>query len=143
MILLETTSSLGVNLKIVLFRSSDQKEKMMSQSIRVFWPATNGTSPFNFNWPPINANSVVLVTASEYDPAAMPDADGSARRFVGDATIRVNNIAPHGPPSDPNNGVTFMLEVDFGQALKVCTDITVLDDAPQVFFVEGAASPAH
>ena len=115
----------------------------MSQSIRVFWPPTNGTNQFNFNWPPINANSVVLVTASEYDPAAVPDADGSARRFVGAANIRVNNIAPHGPPSDPNQGVTFMLEVDFNRALNVCTDITVLDNAPQVFYDEGAVSPSH
>ena len=73
----------------------------MSQGIRVFWPPRNGTASVNFNWPPINANSVVLVTASEYDPAAAPDTDGSARRFVGAANIRVNNIAPHGPPVGP------------------------------------------
>jgi len=115
----------------------------MSQSIRVFWPPMHGTSPMNFNWPPINANSVVLVTASEYDPAAPPDSDGSARRFVGAANIRVNNISPHGSPSDPNNGVTFDLEVDWATPLNVCTDITVLDNAPQVFYVEGANSPAH
>ncbi len=85
----------------------------MSKSIRVFWQPTNGTRPFNFNWPAINADSVVLVTASEYDPSARPDADGSARRLLGAANIRVNNIAPHGPPSDPNHGVTFELEVDW------------------------------
>jgi hypothetical protein len=112
-------------------------------SIRVFWPPRNGTSAMNFNWPPINANSVVLVTASEYDPAAPPDADGSAKRFVGAANIRVNNIAPHGPPSDPNHGVTFTLEVDFDRALNICTDISVLDESPQVIYVEGANSPAH
>ena len=119
----------------------------MSESIRVFWPPTNGTGQFNFNWPPINANSVVLVTASEYNPSGPQDADGSAQRFLGAATIRVNNIVPHGPPSDPNHGVTFQLEVDFGSPLNVCTDITVLDTAnsstTQVFYVEGAVSPAH
>lgn len=117
----------------------------MTQSIRVFWPPRNGRASVNFDWPgsPLQANSVVLVTASEYDPSALPDADGSAKRFVGAANIRVNNIAPHGPPSDPNPGVTFMLEVDWGSPLNVCTDIIVLDDAPQVFYVEGADSPAH
>ncbi len=115
----------------------------MSQSIRVFWQATNANKAYNFNWPPINANSVVLVTASEYDPAAPADLDGSAKRFIGAAPIRVNNIAPHGPPSDPNHGVTFWLEVDFNRTLNVCTDITVLDDAPQVAYMEGAASPQH
>jgi hypothetical protein len=115
----------------------------MSQSIRVFWAPRHGTNQMNFNWPPINADSVVLVTASEYDPAAPEDADGSAKRFVGAANVRVNNIAPHGPPSDPNHGVTFNLEVDFNSNLNVCTDITVLDNAPQVFYVEGAISPSH
>ena len=115
----------------------------MSQSIRVFWAPRDGTAAMNFNWPPINADSVVLVTASEYDPAALEDADRSAKRFVGGAPIRVNNIAPHGPPSDPNHGVTFSLEIDWNHPLNVCTDITVLDDAPQVVYVEGANSPQH
>ena len=115
----------------------------MSQSIRVFWSPRNGSESMNFDWPPIDANSVVLVTASEYDPAAQPETDGSARRFIGAANIRVDNIAPHGPPSDPNHGVTFDLEVDWGSPLNVCTDITVLDDAPQAFYTEGANAPAH
>jgi hypothetical protein len=119
----------------------------MSESIRVFWSPRNGTLAMNFNWPPINADSVVLVTASEYDPSAPADADGSAKRFVGGAGIRVNNVAPHGPPSDGNHGVTFQLEVDWGSPLNVCTDITVLDTASstttQVTYLEGAASPQH
>ena len=125
---------------------SFNRENFMSQSIRVFWAPFHGQSQVNFNWPPIDANSVVLVTASEYDPSAPADMDGSARRFVGSAAINFLNIAPHGPPTDPNNGVSFMLNVNFSGNLNVCTDITVLDapDAPtQVFFVEGAISPAH
>ena len=54
----------------------------MSQSIRVFWQATNANKAYNFNWPPINANSVVLVTASEYDPAAP-----AGRRRVGKRVV--------------------------------------------------------
>ena len=115
----------------------------MSQSLRVFWPPRNGQFQENFNWTPINANSVVLVTASEYDPAAPPDTDGSAKRFVGAASISVSNIAPHGPPSDPNHGVTYMMNINWGSPLNYCVDITVLDDAPQVFYMEGANSPAH
>jgi hypothetical protein len=119
----------------------------MSQTIRVFWPPENGEFNQNFNWPPINDNSVVLVTASEYDPAAPPDADGSAKRFVGAAQINVFNVAPHGPPSDSNKGVTYMMNVNWPTPLNVCVDITVLDDTPitnrQVFYVEGAIAPAH
>lgn len=115
----------------------------MPQTVRVFWSPRNGTSAMNFNWPAINANSVVRITACEYDPKAPPDADGSAKRFVGAAPIQVLNVAPHGPPSDSNHGVTFTLAVNWGSPLNVCTDIEVMDDAPQVVYTEGAISPQH
>jgi hypothetical protein len=114
----------------------------MSQTIRVFW-GEQASGPHNFNWPPITADSVVVITASEYDPAAQAGADGSARRFVGAASITVLNVSPHGAPSDPNNGVSFYLAVDWVRPLNICTDITVLDPAERVFYLEGAASPAH
>jgi hypothetical protein len=119
----------------------------MSETIRVFWPPISGVASCDLNWPPINADSAVLVKASEYDPAAPPDADGSARRFIGAASVRVNKVAPHGPPADGNHGVTFMLEVDWSSPLNVCTEITVLDAAEpapaQVFYTDGALAPAH
>jgi len=51
-------------------------------------------------------------------------------RFVGNANVTVNNISPHGPPDDPNHGVTFVVTVDWRSPLNIVTDITVLDQAP-------------
>jgi hypothetical protein len=51
-------------------------------------------------------------------------------RFVGAANIGVENISPHSPPFDPNHGVTFVVDVDWGSPLHVVTDITVLDQPP-------------
>jgi hypothetical protein len=42
----------------------------------------------------------------------------------------VENISPHSPPFDPNHGVTFVVDVDWGSPLHVVTDITVLDQPP-------------
>jgi hypothetical protein len=119
----------------------DQFEEFMPQSIRVFWKPFNGLETLNFNWPPIQSNSTVLITASEYEPNAVASEDGSARRFVGSASISVLNIAPHGPPSDPNHGVTFRVFVDWGSPLNICTDIVVLDETPDVYYVPGANLP--
>ena len=43
------------------------------------------------------------------------------------ANVTVANVAPHGPPFDPNHGVTFIVNVDWGSPLHIVTDITVLD----------------
>src|SRR5258708_9557260 len=57
----------------------------------------------------------------------------------GDASISVDSVVPHGPPSDPNHGVTFTLHVDFGSPLPICTDITTFDNPPvSVDFTDGA-----
>jgi len=85
----------------------------------------------NFNWPPIEANSVVIVTASEYilrPGERFPDQDN--QRFIGEANVTVSNVAPHGPPWDANNGVTFVLNVDWPNPIQIATDITVLDPPP-------------
>ncbi|MFB7648345.1 hypothetical protein ACFC1G_27810, partial [Streptomyces sp. NPDC056085] len=51
-------------------------------------------------------------------------------RFIGAATVTVENISPHSPPYDPNHGVTFVVNVDWGSPLHIVTDITVLDGPP-------------
>lgn len=73
-------------------------------------------------------DSVVLITASEYRPN--PPDPAHSPRFVGAANIGVENISPHSPPFDPNHGVTFVVDVDWGSPLHVVTDITVLDQPP-------------
>jgi hypothetical protein len=100
----------------------------MAKTVRQYWGAYRGRCTFNYNWDAINRDSVVLIAASEYlitgeDPTQFP-------RFVGDATITVDNISPHGPPDDPNHGVTFVVTVDWSSPLNIVTDITVLDQAP-------------
>jgi hypothetical protein len=94
----------------------------MPQTIRKYWGAFKGRVTLNYNWPAIDQDSVVMVTASEYNPAHV--------RFIGAASITVANIAPHGPPYDPNHGVTFVVNVDFGSPLNLVTDITVFDNKP-------------
>jgi hypothetical protein len=94
----------------------------MPKTIRKYWGAFRGRETLNFNWPAIDQDSVVLVTASEYNAERV--------RFIGAASVTVANIAPHGPPFDPNHGVTFVVNVDWDSPLNIVTDITVLDSKP-------------
>jgi precorrin-3B methylase len=107
----------------------------MPQTIRQYWGPLNGRVPLNYNWNIILHSSTVLVTASQYDPSNL-------KRFVGDATITVDNIEPHSPPWDPNNGVTFVVTVDWPSPLPVVTDITVMEqNLIEVDFYEPAQPP--
>ncbi|MFM0222102.1 hypothetical protein [Paraburkholderia dipogonis] len=112
---------------IELFEGKRAQEIDMPQTIRKYWGPLGGRTTLNFNWPNINHDSVVLITAAEY-VAAVPQTD--EHRFIGNASITVENIAPHGPPFDGNHGVTFVVNVDWPNPLTVVTDITVLDAAP-------------
>jgi Papain-like cysteine protease AvrRpt2 len=94
----------------------------MPKTIRKYWGAHKGRVALNYNWPAIDQDSVVLITASEYA--------SNYARFIGAASITVANIAPHGPPYDSNHGVTFVVNVDWGSPLNIVTDITVLDNKP-------------
>jgi hypothetical protein len=40
----------------------------MSQTIRKYWGPHQGRNRLNFNWPIINHDSVVLITAAEFSP---------------------------------------------------------------------------
>jgi hypothetical protein len=91
-------------------------------TIRKYWHGIHGRTALNYNWSAIDEDSVVLVTAAE--------ANGDGVRFVGAAPVTVSDITPHGPPKDPNHGVTFVVTVDWDSPLIVATDITVLDDKP-------------
>ncbi len=99
----------------------------MPKTIRKFWGPSSGRATFNYNWPIIDQDSTVIVTASEY---AVTAPASSERRFLGAASVTVENIVPHGPPNDPNHGVTFVVNVDWPTPLYIVTDITVLDDKP-------------
>jgi hypothetical protein len=82
----------------------------------------------NFNWDAIDQGSVVLVTASEFALSKPNEhiAGTDQTRFVGAANVWVSGIAPHSGPG----GVTFALNVDWGEPIPVVTDITLLDERP-------------
>ena len=113
----------------------------MPQTVRVYWGRIRGRKALNFNWSAIDRNSTVIITASQWraDPPGRQADDGDQQRFVGAATIRVSNVAPQGPPSDPHHGVTFVVEVESVEALPVVTDITVLDGPPGEIVFTGKA----
>src|SRR5262249_44719049 len=87
-----------------------------------------GRVRMNHNDPRISEGSVVVVTAAEFKAVG----SNPHHRFMGDADVWGSNISPHGPPSDPNNGVEWILHVDFPTDLNILIDITLLD-SPVVF----------
>jgi hypothetical protein len=112
------------------------KGEMMSQTIRVFYGKESGfvgRVRANFNWPPINATSVVHISAAEVTTwgSAQLLTDGNQTQnflyHLGDADISVSNIAPH------NGGVEFILHVNWHEPLNVAVTITVEDHGPNQF----------
>lgn len=88
-----------------------------------------GRESFNWFFNPgiVHSDSVVVITASEYQPEVVPPNYPNERlRFTGDANIWVSNISPHGEGT-PNFGVQYAVNVDFFNPLFVVVDITVLD----------------
>ncbi len=96
----------------------------MAQSVRSFWFGLQGRNALNFNWDAIDHDSVVLISVSEFHVYANNE---DHHRFVGAASMSVQNISPHGPPFDANRGVSFVIQIDWESPLNVVTDITVLD----------------
>jgi hypothetical protein len=77
---------------------------------------------------------VLHIAASEYQPEKPGESilHTDHKRFVGAANITVMNISPHSTPEDPNNGVTFVVNVDWKEPLPIVTDITVFDETPVI-----------
>jgi hypothetical protein len=100
------------------------------RAVRKYWQGVQGRTALNMNWDAIDNDSVVLVTAAEYAPNAQDP--GRSPRFVGSATVVVRNITPHGPPYDPNHGVTFVVDAQWGAPLNIVTDIVVVEKADVV-----------
>ena len=103
---------------------------------RVFWQMNPGRNVVNLNWDVITADSVVMVSASEYNSKSQKLPDGTDQRFIGAADVTVANVTPHGPPFDTNHGVTYVVEVGWKSPLTICTDIAVVANTPNtVVFV--------
>ena len=108
----------------------------MAQSIRVLYREQKGTIRKNFNWPPIKADSAVIVTAAEFNPVfgglAGFGPKTLGRPNLGAANVYVTNIGPHGPEPDVG-GVEFLLHVDWESPLNVIVTISVLEDISEFF----------
>ncbi|MFJ2110967.1 MULTISPECIES: hypothetical protein [unclassified Streptomyces] len=79
----------------------------------VNWGPYNNWVNYPITWNVINANSTVLVAASEID--------GNNVRFMGAAPITVANIVPAA------GLVTVKINVAWGSGLRIRTDIVVLN----------------
>jgi hypothetical protein len=115
----------------------NQYQPEVPVSARVFWQMNPGRNVVNLNWDAISADSVVMVSASEYNSNSQMLPDGSDQRFVGSADVTVANVTPHGPPFDSNHGVTFVVEVGWNSPLTICTDIAVISNAPDAVVYAG------
>lgn len=103
---------------------------------RVFWKMNPGHNVVNLNWDAISADSIVMVSASEYDSNSQQLPDRTDKRFIGPASVTVANVQPHGPPFDSNHGVGFVVDVAWSAPLNICTDIAIIASAPNaVVFV--------
>lgn len=98
----------------------------MARSIRILYRGVQGRVRRNFNWPPINKNSAVVITAAEW--AFAGGVFGTAGRpNLGEANVYVTNVGPH-DPEGASGGVEFHLHVDFPSPLDVIVTISVLED---------------
>ena len=90
----------------------------MSTNFRVYWGRQKGRTRFSFSSDAITPFSIVLVSASEGIEA---DNTNPNFRFVGDANIRVENIAP-------SEGIVwFIVSIDWFEPLPMYTDIVIVE----------------
>ena len=99
----------------------------MARSIRILYRVVQGRVRRNFNWPPINKNSAVVITAAEWLPSGGLFGPTVGRPLLGEANVYVTNVGPHDPEPD-SGGVEFHLHVDFPSPLDVIVTISVLED---------------
>jgi hypothetical protein len=103
----------------------------MARSIRILYRGVQGRVRKNFNWPAINLDSPVIITAAEFTPHFGGLGGGPktlGRPNLGEASVYVTNIGPHGVGGIEAGGVEFHLHVDFNHPLDVVVTITVVDD---------------
>lgn len=103
----------------------------MAHSTRILYRGVEGRVRRNFNWPQINLDSAVIITAAEFVPQFGGLGGGPktlGRPNLGDANVYVTNVGPHGVAGVEAGGVEFHLHVDFNSPLDVVVTITVDDD---------------
>ena len=103
----------------------------MARSIRILYRGVQGRVRQNFNWPAINLDSPVIITAAEFDTDFGGFGGGPktiGRPHLGEANVYVTNVGPHGIQGGEAGGVEFHLHVEHGSPLDVIVTITVLED---------------
>jgi hypothetical protein len=80
-------------------------------------------SVLRISWPPIHSTSIVLISASECRT-------DNFERFIGDAAITVQNIAPQ------EGFVDFWIYVNFEKPVDVAVDLVALDPPNQMVVVD-------
>ncbi|MGH7551481.1 MAG: hypothetical protein ACREMQ_00460, partial [Longimicrobiales bacterium] len=104
-------------------------------SIRVYYGKQHGLRGrcrMNFNWWPINTESVVLISAAEATdpiPGTGFTLPTTFTFLLGDADVSVTNVSPH------VGGVEFILHVNWDEPLNIVVDITVFDPGEQFWAV--------
>jgi len=99
----------------------------MAHSIRILYRGVHGRVRRNFNFPPINKNSAVVITAAEWSPAGGIFGPTVGRPNLGAANVYVTNIGPHDPEGG-SGGVEFHLHVEWPSPLDVIVTISVLEN---------------
>ena len=99
----------------------------MARSIRIVYRGVQGRVRRNFNWPPINKNSAVVITAAEWRPSGGIFGITVGRPHLGEANVFVTNVGPH-DPEGASGGEEFHLHVQFDHPLDVIVTISVLED---------------
>lgn len=107
---------------------------MANQTFRVYFSnPIQGRHRQNIQIGDVNTTSVAFITAAEYFPERVPPNHPDERvRNLGDANIWVSNVGVHGDDGTPNNGVEFIINVDFFVPLFVVVDITIFDSPVSV-----------
>jgi hypothetical protein len=102
---------------------------MADRTFRVYFSQPfHGRRRQNLQISGVNTTSVAIITAAEYSPEFVPpNHPNERRRHLGDANIWVSNVSVHGDDGTPNNGVEFIINVDWPDPLFVVVDITILD----------------
>jgi hypothetical protein len=104
----------------------------MARSVRVLYRGVQGRVRRNVNWGAINLDSAVIITAAEFNfEQSGGFGDGPktlGRPHLGEASVFVTNVGPHGVAGGEAGGVEFHLHQDFPQPLDVVVTITVLEN---------------
>lgn len=106
----------------------------MARSIRIVYRGVQGRVRRNFNWPPINKNSAVVITAAEWMPSGGLFGITVGRPHLGEANVFVTNVGPHDPEGG-DGGVEFHLHAESATPLDVIVTISVLEDVEDVVAV--------